>query len=174
MNAVFEPNPPKASQSLDLSTPEALIEGLRAREGFRMTPQREKIIQIFFNLPAGEHLSAESLFRELQKTESDVSLATSYRTLNLLAELGVLRELDFAEDHKHYELAHDDGAPHHHLLCLDCGLAEEFELDAILPMALDIVQSRGFKLKDIQLKLFANCIKPDCNPDDRCPLYRGH
>jgi Fur family ferric uptake transcriptional regulator len=159
---------------LDFSNPAALIQSIRSLQGFRMTPQREKIIHIFFNLPAGEHLSAEDLHRHLQQTEADVSLATSYRTLNLLASLGVLRELDFAEDHKHYELAQPDEAPHHHLICLDCGLTEEFELDSLAPLANTIAQQRGFSVADLQLKLFARCEKPDCNPQGHCPLHRHH
>src|SRR5262249_53553452 len=102
--------PTSGNQVRDIESREALSDLLRAK-GFRLTPQREKILDIFYELPAGEHLSAEELQEHLQKESSDISLATSYRTLKLLASLGVLRELDFAEQHKHYELIRNAEAP---------------------------------------------------------------
>lgn len=141
-----------------MQTRPELSEVLR-QKGFRLTPQREKILDIFFNLPEGEHLSAEELQSQLKQESSDISLATSYRTLKLLASLGVLRELDFAEDHKHYELARNPGAPHHHIICLECYSTEEFESPEITALAEAIAEERGFEIVDVQLKIFAMCEK---------------
>ena len=132
---------------------------LLRKKGFRLTPQREKILDIFYELPSGEHLSAEELQNMLRKETTDISLATSYRTLKLLASLGVLRELDFAEDHKHYELARNPHSPHHHIICLDCGTTEEFESEEIIEFAQKIAKERGFEIVDVQLKLFAMCAR---------------
>jgi Fur family ferric uptake transcriptional regulator len=139
-----------------LQTRTELSELLR-NKGFRLTPQREKILDIFYELPAGEHLSAEELQMALENESSDISLATSYRTLKLLASLGVLRELDFAEDHKHYELARNPKSPHHHIICLDCGKTEEFESEEIIRLSEELAKERGFQIVDVQLKLFAFC-----------------
>lgn len=143
-------------QTEDIQSRAELSDLLR-KKGFRLTPQREKILDIFYKLPAGEHLSAEELQRSLEQETSDISLATSYRTLKLLASLGVLRELDFAEDHKHYELARNPKAPHHHIICLDCGKTEEFESEEIVRLSESLAQERGFQIVDVQLKLFALC-----------------
>jgi Fur family ferric uptake transcriptional regulator len=143
-------------QPEEMQTRQELSEILR-KKGFRLTPQREKILDIFYELPAGEHLSAEELQRSLEQENSDISLATSYRTLKLLASLGVLRELDFAEDHKHYELARNPKAPHHHIICLDCGKTEEFESEEIVRLSEELAKERGFTIIDVQLKLFAIC-----------------
>lgn len=134
-----------------------LSEFLRNR-GFRLTPQREKILDIFTLLPEGEHLSAEDLQNVLRRENSDISLATSYRTLKLLASLGVLRELDFAEDHKHYELTRGDGGDEHqHMICVDCGHTEEFILEPVTELARQVAEKAGFTLVDAQLKLFGRC-----------------
>lgn len=130
---------------------------LLREKGFRLTPQRETILDIFYNLPEGEHLSTEELHTQLQKEGAEISLATAYRTLKLLASLGVLRELDFAEDHKHYELARNPEAPHHHIICLDCGTTEEFESEEITRFAEALAKERGLKIIDVQLKVFAHC-----------------
>ncbi len=136
---------------------ERLIQELRAK-GFRLTPQREKILDVFYNLPEGEHLSAEELFQILKEEEqSDISLATSYRTLKLLVSMGVLRELDFSEDHKHYELIRDPGSPHHHIICVDCGKTAEFESPEIIALAEKIAREKNIEVIDVQLKIFANC-----------------
>ncbi|HEY9746077.1 MAG TPA: transcriptional repressor [Oculatellaceae cyanobacterium] len=148
--------PTAGSQVRHIRDREGLSEFLRAK-GFRLTPQREKILDIFYELPAGEHLSAEELQEQLQNENSDISLATSYRTLKLLASLGVLRELDFAEQHKHYELIRDAEAPHHHIICLNCGRMEEFESDEIVELSTSLATERGFQVVDVQLKLYGFC-----------------
>ena len=101
------------------------FESLRKR-GLRITTQRETILQIFRDLPHGHHLSAEELHVKLIELGSNVSLATAYRTLKLLSSIGLLRELDFAEGHKHYELKLDD-LPHQHIICTGCNTTVEFE-----------------------------------------------
>jgi Fur family ferric uptake transcriptional regulator len=138
-------------------------------KGFRLTPQREKIIDIFYNLPEGEHLSAEDLHLILRQDHADISLATSYRTLKLLASLGVLRELDFAEDHKHYELMRDPESPHHHIICAECGATEEFESPDAFNLSVAIAQQKNYQLLDIQLKLFVVC--PSCQEKRQDPNY---
>jgi Fur family transcriptional regulator, ferric uptake regulator len=131
---------------------------LLRNQGFRITPQREKILDIFYALPEGEHLSAEDLQTILRKESSDISLATSYRTLKLLASLGVLRELDFAEDHKHYELARSDsGMEHQHIICVECGNTLEFTSEEVYNAAVEIARKARFELIDTQLKLFGRC-----------------
>ena len=129
-------------------------------KGFRLTPQREKILDIFYNLPEGQHLSADDLYNLVRKDSSDVSLATTYRTLHLLHSIGVLRELDFAEDHKHYELLRDEDTPHHHIICVNCGTTEEFESTDIITIAQHVTSSHQYALTDIQLKLYGLC--KDC------------
>ena len=131
-------------------------------QGFRITPQREKILDIFYGLPEGEHLSAEDLQNILRHDHSDISLATSYRTLKLLASLGVLRELEFKEDHKHYELARSDagGLEHQHIICVECGMTQEFTSAEVFEAAVKIAGEHSFVLIDAQLKLFGRC--PAC------------
>lgn len=139
------------------NTKEAIIKELRDK-GFRLTPQREKLLEIFYNMPEGEHLSADELFQLVQKEASDISLATLYRTLKLLVSMGVVRELDFSEDHKHYELIRDPESPHHHIICVDCGKTAEFESPEVIALAEKIAKEKNLELIDVQLKIFANCL----------------
>lgn len=130
------------------------------RRGYRITPQRETILEVFQSLPEGTHLSAEELYERLQMQESGISLATAYRTLKLLASIGLLRELDFAEGHKHYELNTPQEAPHHHLVCVGCSQAIEFDGDELYDMGLQVASTHGFTMIDVQYKVFGLC--PAC------------
>ena len=65
--------------------------------GWRMTPQREKILHVFQNLPKGDHLSAEELYDLLEQRTESISLSTIYRSVKLMARMGILRELELAE-----------------------------------------------------------------------------
>jgi Fur family transcriptional regulator, ferric uptake regulator len=150
--------------------PSALYDSLRKR-GHRITAQRETILQIFREQPHGTHLSAEELYGKLLECGSHVSLATAYRTLKLLSTLGLLRELDFAEGHKHYELKQEN-VPHQHIICIGCNSTIEFE-DHFLEEAGQKIGARyNFEVIDAQFKIFGLC--PTCreaqlNGDGRSP-----
>jgi|AGTN01.1.fsa_nt_gi Fe2+/Zn2+ uptake regulation proteins len=145
------------------SKDDPVFQSLRKR-GHRITAQRELILQIFRDLPHGHHLSAEELHGKLAEKGSNVSLATAYRTLKLLTSLGLLRELDFAEGHRHYELKLDD-VPHQHIICTGCNSALEFE-DHFLEEAGQKIGARyDFEVVDAQFKIFAIC--PACQKKRR-------
>ena len=133
-----------------------LAQDLRAR-GFRVTPQREKILKVFYELPAGTHVSAEELHQLLGKADPPISLATTYRTLKLLANLGLLRELDFSEGHKHYELNKGASEPHQHLVCVECATPTEFTGAAVEDAARQVAELYQFEVLDIQLKIYGIC-----------------
>ncbi len=134
------------------------IESLK-RRGHRITAQRETILQIFRDEPHGNHLSAEDLHTKLLLRGTIVSLATTYRTLRLLSSLGLLRELDFAEGHKHYELKQDE-LPHQHIICIGCNSTLEFEDHFLEEAGHKIGSEHNFEVIDAQFKIFGFC--PAC------------
>jgi Fur family ferric uptake transcriptional regulator len=128
--------------------------------GWRLTPQRETILQIFQNLPTGEHLSAEDLHGLLQQDGEPISLSTIYRNLKMMSRMGILRELELAEGHKHYEINQPAPYHHHHLICVRCNKTTEFKNDSILKMGAKTAQKEGYHLLDCQLTIHAIC--PSC------------
>ncbi len=128
--------------------------------GWRLTPQRETILQVFQNLPKGKHLSAEELHLLLHGDGENISLSTIYRTLKLMARMGILRELELAEGHKHYELNQPYPHHHHHLICVRCSKTIEFKNDSILKTGTKTAQKEGYHLLDCQLTIHAVC--PTC------------
>ncbi|MBU6186725.1 MAG: transcriptional repressor [Synechococcales bacterium] len=127
--------------------------------GWRLTPQREIILDIFQNLPNGNHLSAEDLFEVLRLKGENISLSTIYRTLKMMSRMGVLRELELAEGHKHYEI-NQPSHHHHHLICVKCNKAIEFKNESILKIGSKMTLKEGYQLLDCQLTIHAIC--PSC------------
>lgn len=86
------------------------------KRGYRLTPQRYMILSVIQE--AGEHLSIDQILARVQERNPQVSLSTIYRTLELLCELGMVRENRLPGEQPHYETA--DGLAHHHLVCRRC------------------------------------------------------
>ncbi len=126
-------------------------------KGWRLTPQRETILQVFQTLTRGNHLSAEELHDILGQRGEPISLSTVYRTVKLMARMGILRELELAEGHKHYELNSASPHHHHHLVCVQCNRTIEFENDSIWKQGLKQVDKAGFQMIDCQLTIYTIC-----------------
>lgn len=100
-------------------------------KGLKRTAQRDLILDVFLRVE--EHLSSEDLYRLVQKEDPTVGQTTVYRTLKLLTEAGLAREVRFGDGRTHYE--HNYKHEHHdHMICSECGKIIEFfsaELEAI-------------------------------------------
>ena len=130
------------------------------QDGRRLTPQRKRVLELFERLGTGNHLSAEDVHQQLAQLQMKVSLATVYRTLRLLADMGFLQELELSEGGRRFELAADDHRDHHHVVCIRCGRTEEFESEPVL--AAGEMAARGFGFKLIESTLNVRAICPDC------------
>ncbi len=101
------------------------------KKGLKRTAQRDLILEVF--LRTEEHLSSEDLYQIVKQKDPTVGQTTVYRTLKLLAEAGLAREVRFGDNRTHYE--HKYKHQHHdHMICLECGKIIEFfsaELEAI-------------------------------------------
>jgi Fe2+ or Zn2+ uptake regulation protein len=86
------------------------------KRGYRLTPQRHMILSVIQE--AQEHLSIEQIAERVQARNPYVSLSTVYRTLELLLNLGLIRESHLPGEQPRYEAASD--MAHHHLVCRRC------------------------------------------------------
>ncbi len=126
-----------------------------AEKGLRKTVQRDAIIAAAFGTT--EHYTAEDLLAMARKIEPSVSRATVYRTLPLLVECGVLKEMDFGRDHKIYDPNYNEHPHHNHLICVDCGKIVEFE-DQHIELLEDCISKRlGFSPASKSLRIEASC-----------------
>ena len=127
--------------------------------GLKATLPRLKVLEIF-QKGAQRHMSAEDVFRVLLEDRSDVGLATVYRVLTQFEQAGILTRSNFEGGKAVYEL--NEGQHHDHLVCLDCGKVEEFFDAQIEDRQNAIAKTRGFKLAEHALSLYAHCTKDKC------------
>ncbi|EGW41927.1 Fur family transcriptional regulator [Desulfosporosinus sp. OT] len=126
---------------------------------YKVTRQREIILYTFMANSA-RHLSAEDVFLLLKDQHSDIGLATVYRTLDILSELGVIHRNDFGDGKYRYEITNEDAHPHHHhLICLDCGSVAEFDDYLLESLEAQISKKNNFKVKYHNLKFYGYCQK---------------
>ena len=136
-----------------LAQPRSLRTTLNDR-GQRLTPQRQRVLDLFERIGEGSHLSAEEVHLRLVRSQERVSLATVYRTLRLLSSMGLLQELELPE-----------GGRHHHLVCVRCGRTEEFESGAVLAAGEAAAGAFGFRLLECVLNVRALC--PACAAEEQ-------
>ena len=132
-----------------------------AERQHKLTPQRQTILKVFLSHP-DKHLSAEEVHRYLRDENSDIGLATVYRSLELMSELGILQRLEFGEGKSRYEVntTNDMAHHHHHLICTRCNRISEFADDLLDGLEEKIYETNGFKVSDHQVIFFGLC--KDC------------
>jgi Fur family ferric uptake transcriptional regulator len=124
-------------------------------KGLRITSQRQAIVDAVFSTE--EHFTAEQLLVWARTRDSSVSRATVYRTLPLLTESGLVKEMDFGKDYKFYDPNYADHPNHNHIICEDCNRIVEFESEKIDQIEDEISQKLGFTLKNQRLQITASC-----------------
>ena len=103
-------------RELIMSPCQTFIDTLRSR-GFRITPQREMIVEAIAH--GGHHIDAEAVYSQVQERTRAINIATVYRTLDLLVEQGLASRLDLGGGRVIY--ATYQHGPHIHLVCRQCG-----------------------------------------------------
>ncbi len=130
----------------------SLIEELRAR-GMRVTPQRAIIFEAIGELEG--HITAEDIYQKVQKVNPYISLATVYRTLELLQGLKLITPTNFGRSQTYFALK-DHGA-HHHLVCLECSRIEEFADELFDPVRTRVEEQHGFQVHTDHMSIFGIC-----------------
>jgi Fur family ferric uptake transcriptional regulator len=135
-------------------TMDILKQRLQARQ-HKLTTQRRTVLEVFLTHP-GEHLSAEDVYGLLRDQSMDIGLATVYRSLELLAELGILQKMEFGDGCSRYEVGtmSPDEHQHHHLICLKCGKVMEFSDDLLDVLEKEVAEKSEFRIVDHQVKFF--------------------
>ncbi len=129
--------------------------GFLESKNLRLTAQRRAIIDTVFNTE--EHFTAEQLLGWARQKDRSVSRATVYRTLPLLTQSGLVREMDFGKDYKFYDPNYADHPHHSHIICGDCEKIVEFESERIERLECEISQKLGFSVKTQRLQITGAC-----------------
>ena len=131
------------------------VEEFIVSKGLRRTRQRDVIIEAAFNTT--DHFTADELWERARKIDPTASRATLYRTLGLLVESGLLKEIDLGRDQTYYDPNFVDHPHHNHLICLDCQKVVEFE-DVHMSLLEDCITRRlGFRPETSSVRIEASC-----------------
>lgn len=125
-----------------------------AEAGLKMTGQRKVILKVLGD--ADDHPSVEDVYERARGIDPSISIATVYRTLNLLDELDLVIRHEFQEGYSRYELNWDH---HHHLIDLETGKVVEFQNDELEKLKVKIAKELGYDLVDHRLELYGKKIK---------------
>jgi Fur family ferric uptake transcriptional regulator len=119
------------------------------RSGLKMTDQRRVILRVLTT--AEDHPSVDTVYRRAKDIDQTISMATVYRTLNLLDELDLVQKHDFKESFSRFEVNEQH---HHHLVDVESGEVIEFTNEALETMKRKIASDLGFDLVDHTLELY--------------------
>lgn len=142
-----------ASNLIDMN---ALKEDLK-KKGYKLTPQRRSIVDTIIE-NEGQHLTAEEIYDKVKKNCPEIGLATVYRTILLLEELGVISRLELNDGCNRYEIMHSNEMHrHHHLVCNNCNKVIEVQDDLLEELETEIEKQYKFKILDHSVKFYGIC-----------------
>jgi Fur family ferric uptake transcriptional regulator len=124
--------------------------------GLRHSKQRIHILDVF--LKTEKHLTTEELHNLVQKKYPSIGIATVYRTLKLLSDCGLSRELKLEDGTTRYEHLYEH-EHHDHLVCTQCGALVEVFDAKIEKLQEKLALTHGFKIQSHKLELYGVCRK---------------
>lgn len=137
-----------------VSAEEARFGEYLASKNLKFTQERRRILREVFRIH--RHFEAEDIVMGLNSQGIRVSRASVYRTLPVLVDSGLLREVHSSEKHSHYE--HVFGHEHHdHLICTRCGAEIEFSDQMIEEMQERVCREHGFVPSSHKLEITGTC-----------------
>ncbi|KPL03111.1 MAG: hypothetical protein AMJ90_03905 [candidate division Zixibacteria bacterium SM23_73_2] len=133
---------------------ESLINSFREK-GLKITPQRLAIFKILEN--NSSHPSADEIYCKLKKNYPTISLATVYKTLEVLEMMGEVKLLKSEHGGVRFD---PDCSSHHHFICKICNKIFDIKEDYsyILKSAKRVKDL--FKIEDFRVEFFGTC--KDC------------
>jgi Fur family transcriptional regulator, ferric uptake regulator len=126
------------------------IEKLCLGKGLRMTEQRKIVARVISE--SKDHPDVEEVFQRAAKIDSNISLATVYRTVKLFEGLDILERHDFKDGRARYEAA--DATHHDHLIDIESGKVVEFTSEEIEKLQKVIAEKLGYRLIGHRLELY--------------------
>lgn len=132
-----------------------IIARLRQR-GYKLTPQRRAVLNVIAT--SHEHLTPAAIYERGQQEQPGIGLVTVYRTLEILAELGVICEVNTEGGSRSYLIRRAPGH-HHHLICSGCNTVVDFTTCDLGELEQRLSRKTGFKIEGHLLEFIGYCQK---------------
>lgn len=122
--------------------------------GHKFTKVRKFVLDLLIRSP--EPLSSPDIQKAFHNKKMPVNKTTIYRELAFLKDKGVIRELQFGDTTKRYEIMPDNH--HHHVVCVNCETIEDVVLEKDLDLEeKTIAQIKNFKVLNHSLEFYGIC-----------------
>ena len=128
--------------------------GYLDRKELKFTRNRELILETF--LEHEGHRSVDDIHRDVRERDHHVGYTTVYRTMKLLSECGLAREINLADGITRYEHLYNH-QHHDHMICTECGRSIEFYCEEIEKLQDAASEQLGFKVLDHKLQIYGRC-----------------
>ena len=125
-----------------------------SNKGLKRSSQRKEVLWTF--LKTEKHLTADELHRLVQKKIPSIGIATVYRTLKLLKESGLGREIKLEDRATRYEHQYNH-AHHDHLVCSECGSLTKVLDPEIEKLQEKFAKKHDFRIDNHKLKIYGTC-----------------
>lgn len=126
----------------------------------RMTRQRSAVAELLADTE--DFRSAQQLHEDLRDRGHGIGLATVYRTLQALADVGEVDVLRTADGEAVYRRC-ERREHHHHLICRTCGAAVEIDLPTVEAWAAQVADAHGFTEIEHTIEIWGTC--RDCRAE---------
>lgn len=123
------------------------------REGYRVTPQRQLILDAVCRL--GGHVTAEAVYESVREIVPALNQGTVYRALNFFCEQGIVAATQRADGLSVYEIAGQQ--PHHHFVCRSCDQNYEVPHEMLQPLFERAQEELGFRVEMDHISFFGLC-----------------
>lgn len=122
------------------------------KSGYRLTPQRELILQAVEELG---HATPDEVLAQVREHSSAVNVSTVYRTLEVLEELGLIRHAHLSDRAPTYHSVTEH--EHFHLVCRNCHRVTSVAPDVMTALGDQLRDQHGFVVDIGHLTIFGHC-----------------
>ena len=129
--------------------------------GFRLTGPRRALADLIATRSG--HFTAEDLLAESRRRRLRITRATVFRSLDVLANLGVVERLELPSGVHAFVAC--EPVHHHHVVCSSCGRSTGVADEGLERIAQSIGRSTGYRVDSHRLELFGRC--PECQERER-------
>lgn len=131
-----------------------LVSRLRER-GMRLTPQRMAILKTLIGNK--QHLSAEEIYARVHSDYPMIGLATIYKTIALLKDMGEIQVVNIHNQCARYESL--DTHPHPHFVCSKCGAIIDLDHEILDDLPEKLWKKTGHQIVKTRLDFYGICHK---------------
>lgn len=136
---------------------EKRITSILRQRGYKLTPQRRAVLDVIAHSQG--HLTPAALYDRVHQQYPGIGLVTIYRTLRLLAQLGLICEVHAGGNCQSY-LLRRPSEHHHHLICSGCGKVVDFADCDLAQVTGRISRKTGFEVDSHLVEFVGHC--QDC------------